>query len=74
VAKKITIHCDRCGKSLGIMDEQVDEDWYPGQDICADCSTDIEMIKGAAQSAAIQGIGLGEAFKRWLGAYQDDTE
>lgn len=66
--------CDRCGKELSSPEEVFVEDnhYYSGQDICNECSLDIEIVKSAAQAAAIKGISVGQALRQWLKIYQDD--
>jgi hypothetical protein len=70
------IYCDRCNKEIPPADNIFygtdDDSWYQGHDICQSCSVDIELLKSAAQSAAIKNISIGEALQRWLGVYKKD--
>lgn len=60
--------CDRCGNELLFHQDELVED-YPDKDICANCAVDIEILKAALVAAAIKGISLGQALKKWSEAY-----
>jgi hypothetical protein len=70
MAKKIIVVCDRCGKKLGTWDDLVNEDDYPGQDICADCDAEIQIGTVAGRQAAIERKPIQEILSRWMGLYE----
>lgn len=68
--------CDRCGSEFTLPDEhlfQNDDRYYWGKDICRNCSLDVEIIKTAAQDAAIAGTSISQALLKWKQAYDNYT-